>query len=377
MIYPASTKADRKIKRNIMSLNPRQWDILCNLQGSDRPLSIERIAKKVSHHNTSASEKSFREMIARDLRDLKRITGAIESKKISLSLGPGRQDRIEYSWNARGSEVMIKSLSGSQALALGVLQKIGLGLVPPAIIDELKPIFSALHKQEIVKGQSDSDPETKITAKAVASVQNRWLQKIKLLSETVGFIPAKIKPSIEKLVYEALYQEKLIELTYRGKESVVKPLGLVQKGARRYLVAIKRYGEGQPSLFTMSLIDDVREVHSLEYNDVKGGEDFDLDEFFKKGLARPVFDPEALGKPIELEIWVDQGTFEWLSDTPIAEGQRSREVADGHVISVSTTLREELVYWILSMANHVRVIGPDILKQRIAEDLRKSLSLYD
>lgn len=360
-----------------MSLNSRQWDILCNLQGSDRPLSIDRIARKVSHHNTKASEKSFREMIARDLRDLKRITGAIESKKVSLSMGPGRNERIEYSWNSRGSELMVKSLSGSQALALGVLQKIGLGLVPPAIIDELKPIFSALHKQEIVKGQSDSDPETKITVKAVASVQKKWLQKIKFLSETVGFIPAKIKPSIEKLVYEALYQEKLIEITYRGNESVVKPLGLVQKGARRYLVAIKRYGEAQPSLFTMSLINDVREVHSMEYNDVKGGEDFDFDEFFKKGLARPVFDPEALGKPIELEIWVDQGTFEWLSDTPIADGQRSRECADGHVISVTTTLREELVYWILSMANHVRVIGPDILKQRIADDLRKSLSLYD
>lgn len=356
----------------------RQWDILCSLQGSDKPLSIKRITDRVSHHNKNdATEKSFREMVARDLRELKRITGAIESKKVQSQIGSSLTDRIEYSWNSKGSEVMAKSLSSAQSLALGMLQKIGLGMLPPAIIDELKPLFSAVHKQEIVKSLPDEKTGTNITAKAVATAEEKWLHKVKLLPETIGFMPAKIKPQIEKVVHDALYQEKIIEVLYKGKESVVKPLALVQKGARRYLIGIPRYREGRPIIFTISLIEQVKEVHSIEYCDIKGGEDFDLDTFFKKGLATPNFQPDELGKTIDLKIWVDRGTYKWLSDTPIAEGQAGLEVEDGFEVSVTTTLREELVFWILSMANHVKVISPQILRDRVIKDLRESVSMYE
>lgn len=360
-----------------MSLE-RYWDILCSLQGSDKPLTATRIATRVSHHqNTGVTDKSFKEIIRRDLRNLKRVTGAIETSKVESSIGLEHSDKQEYSWSAKGSEVMAKSLSGAQALALGVLQKIGTGMIPPAILEELEPLFSAVYKQEIYKSRSDEDSHKKITQKAVATAEEKWLKKIKFMSETIGFVAPYVNPDVEKMVHNALYYERLIRVTYDKQEFIVKPLALVQRGVRRYLIGVKLYSDGVPTFFTMSRIQKTEEVHVTDYDEVKGGEDFDLDEFLKKGKSNPVFPAEKLGKPINLKLWVDKGTYGWLKETPIAEGQTAVEVKDGYEVTVDTTLRDELAYWILSMANHVRVIGPKILKERVADDLRKSLSLYE
>lgn len=356
----------------------RYWDILCSLQGSDKPLTASRIAARVSHHqNLDVTDKSFKEIIRRDLRELKRVTGAIETNKVKRAIDSSLNDRLEYSWSAKGSEVMAKSLSSAQALALGVLQKVGSGMIPPPIIEELAPLFSAVHKQEIFKSRPDEDTHKRITQKSVATAEEKWLKKIKFMSETIGFVPPNVKPDVEKMVHNALYSERLIRLTYDNKECVVKPLGLVQRGVRRYLIGVKMYSDGAPRFFTMSRIEKAEEVHMNDYSDVKGGEDFDLDEFLNRGISHPVFPAEKLGDPIKLKMWVDKGTYGWLKETPIAEGQTAVEVSDGYEVTVETTLRDELAYWILSMANHVRVIGPKILKDRVANDLRKSLSLYE
>ena len=101
-----------------------------------------------------------------------------------------------------------------------------------------------------------------------------------------------------------------------------------------------------------------------------------LDSFIKNGLAYPVFDEDILGTSINLKLWVDEGTYGWISETPLDESQTGKKVKDGYELSLTTTLREELVFWILSMANHVRVIGPKVLKERVASDLKMASSLY-
>ncbi len=367
-----------------MSLNQRQWDILCSLQSSDKPLGVKKIAQRVAQHQKAATDKSFREMIARDLRDLKKITGAIQSKKVLIS--DNREESAKtsalgylenvYSWDSELPEIAVKSLSTAQSVALGVLQKVALGLVPKGLVDELAPLFTAIHKNELVKNQDDKDLGKKVPSKVVLASEQKWLKKIAILSETVGFVAPQASAEVEKQVHEALYQEKLIEIQYRDKEFVVKPLALVQRGVRRYLIGIKRGYGTDPAFFTIARIKEVKNVHVLDYNDVKGGEDFDLDVFLKKGLAYPVFDEDILGETINLKLWVDEGTYGWISETPLDVSQTAKKVKDGYELTLTTTLREELVFWILSMANHVRVVSPKVLKDRVADDLKKAASLY-
>jgi predicted DNA-binding transcriptional regulator YafY len=358
-----------------------QWDILCSLQGSDKPLKTSQIASRVMQHHKYIDDETFRQVIRRDVNNLMRVTGAIKKEKVKNNVGELINERYAYSWSAQGTEVLAKTLSSAQAVALGVLQKIGIGMLPPGVFEELQPLFSAIHKQEIVKNQKEEGDFKKVTDKAVTSAEEKWLQKIEFMSETIGFVPQSVDPEIEKKIYDALYQEKLIEVRYRDingleKGTVLKPLGLVQRGARRYLIAVDRYSGGVPMRYLMSRIKQVSEVGILDFSDIKGGEDFDMEEYLKKGLAHPRFNDDELGQAIKLKLWVNEGTYSWLKETPIEEGQTAKEVNGGFEVSVITTLREELVYWILSMSNNVRVIEPKILRDRVKDDLKKSLDLY-
>ena len=360
-----------------MSLNKRQWDILCNLQTRDKPLTSKLLAQLVERNNKGATPKGFRQMITKDLRDLKKITGAIESEKVLVEDEDGNSYKENaYSWKKDGPSLMVNALTSAQSVALGVLQKVGLGLVPKPLLDELAPLFAAIHKNELVKNQADKDLGKRVPNKAALAAEEKWLNKIAILSETAGFVPAASSPEVEKQVHDALYYERLIEIEYRDKEFVVKPLALVQRGVRRYLIGIKRGHGTDPVFFTIARIKKAKEVHVLDYRDVKGGEDFDLNAFLKKGLAYPVFDEDILGEPINLKLWVDEGTYGWISETPLDSSQTAKKVKDGFELTLTTTLREELVFWILSMANHVRVISPKVLKDRVADDLKKAASLY-
>lgn len=360
-----------------MSLNKRQWDILCKLQNSDKPLSGRKLAQMVAKNNKNATSRSFREIITRDLRDLSRLTGAIETKKVlgENDEGNGYRENV-YSWKANSSALMTNSLTNAQVVALGVLQKIGMGLVPSALAEELKPLFMAIHKNEIIKNLPEKNINKNVTKNSVLAAEEKWLNKIAFLSETVGFVPQHTSTEVEKIVHEALFHENLIEINYKDSESLVKPLALVQRGVRRYLIGIKNRGENEPVFLNLSRIKKAKEVHTLNYHDFKGGEDFDLQVFLKKGLAYPVFDEDDLGKEINLKLWVDKGTYSWLSETPLNVNQSAVEVENGYEVCVTTTLREELVYWVLSMAHHVKVLEPKILKDRVEKDLKKSLALY-
>lgn len=362
-------------------LNKMQWDLLCSLQGSDKPLKTSQIARRVKQHHTYKDDKTFYEVIRRDLNKLISVTGAIKKEKVKDNAAEQVNERHAYSWNKQGTEVFAKTLSSAQSVALGVLQKVGLGMLPPGVFEELKPLFSVIHKQEIVKDQVGSSEGRNVSAKAVATAEEKWLKKIEFMSETIGFLPQEVDSSIEKLVYESLFKENLIEVEYiniEGKkhESVVKPLALIQRGVRRYLICVPDFSDGTPVRLLMTRITRVKEVHVKDYDDIKGGEDFEIKEYLKRGLAHPRFDTDDLGLPIKLKIWVNEGTYSWLKETPIGEGQTAKDTDNGFIVDVQTTLREELVYWILSMSDNVRVLEPKILVDRVKSDLKNSLARY-
>lgn len=366
-----------------MSQTQRRWAIMDTLHGSDKPLGIKIIAERVAkHQKRSATDKSFREMIARDLRDLKKITGAIQSKKVLIS-----EDRIDgekhialghlenaYSWKKDGPSLMVNALTSAQSVALGVLQKVALGLVPKALVDELAPLFTAVHKNELVKNQDEKDLGKKIPHKAALAAEEKWLNKIAILPETAGFVPPHSSPEVEKQIHDALYHEKSIAILYEGKEFVVKPVALIQQGIRRYLIGFQRH-RNHPEHFTITRIKEVRESIT-NYDEGEGIKEFDLNSFLKQGVSGKPVNPQFRGLPINLKLWVDEGTYSWISETPLDASQTAKKVKDGYELSLTTTLREELVFWILSMANHVRVISPKVLKDRVANDLQAAVNLY-
>lgn len=360
-----------------MSLNKRQWDIMCKLQSSDRPLSARMLVQMIGHNNKRANERSFREMVARDLRDIQRLTGAIESKTVSVENEAGHVFRENvYSWNTKSPKLLINSLSSAQAVGLGVLQKVGMGLMPHALAKDLEPLFQGIHGNQVFRRMDDEHVTHQVTNKEAKAAEQKWLKKIAILSETIGFVAPEVSPHVEKVIHQALYDEQIIEMTYRTKRHLVKPLALLQRGVRRYLIGIARGGSDQPQSFSVGRIGSAKVVNVPDYTSISGGEDFDVQAFARKGLAHPVYDEDLLGTEIELELWVDEGTYSWIKETPIEKNQTAKPMDGGYRLQVTTVLREELVFWILSMAHHVKVLLPIILKQRVAHDLQQAAALY-
>ena len=360
-----------------MSLNKRQWDILCKLQSSDRPLSARTLARMVAKHNHRANDRSFREMVARDLRDIQRLTGAIESKTVSVENEAGRVFRENvYSWNTKSPKLLVNSLSSAQAVGLGVLQKVGMGLMPHGLAKELEPLFQGIHGNQVFRRRVDEQVTTDVTDREAKAAEKKWLKKIAILPETIGFVAPDVSSGVEKIIHQALYDEQVIEMTYRTKQYLVKPLALLQRGVRRYLIGIARGGSGQPQSFSVGRIGSAKVVNIPDYASIPGGEDFDVQAFARKGLAHPVFDEDLLGTEIEIELWVDEGTYGWIKETPLEKNQTAKPMDDGYRLKVTTVLREELVFWILSMGYHVKVLAPKLLRNRVASDLRQAAGLY-
>lgn len=360
-----------------MSLNKRQWDILCKLQSSDRPLSARTLARMISDNKANATPRSFREMVARDLREIQSLTGAITSKLVSVETENGAVFRENvYSWNAQSPKLLVNSLSSAQAVGLGVLQKVGIGLVPHALAQELEPLFQGIHGNQVLRKRDDEHVTDAVTTREAKAAERRWLQKIAVLSETVGFVAPEVSATVEKVIHQALYDEDLIEMVYVDTRYLVKPLAMVQRGVRRYLIAVARGADGQAKSYTVSRIRSAKAVKVPGYDDIPGDEDFDLHAFLRRGLAPTRFPPEQLGSPITLKLWVNQGTYGWMQETPLETNQTAQPMDDGYLLTVNTVLREELVFWILSMGFNVKVLEPECLRQRVSEDLQQAAALY-
>jgi len=358
-----------------MALHPREWALIRSLQDSKSKKSIKRLSAEAEEFKSdNCSDKSFQQTLARDLRRISKITGEVDITEVKAENDKGGHCENAYSWKAGSTALMANTLTTAQSVALGVLQKVGIGLVPKALVHQLSPLFTAVHKNELLKAQPEKNLGKKIPNKVVHAAEKKWLNKIAVLSETVGFVTPKTNPEVEMTVHEGLYSEKALSIVYKGEEFVIKPLALVQRGARRYLVAFKRRQQTAEN-FTIARIEKARES-IIDYDEGEGAECFDLGKHLKRGVAHPVFKKEELGNDIDLVLWVDDGTFNWIKETPLDESQTATKVTDGYELTIKTTLREELVFWILSMANHVRVISPKVLKDRVAKDLQSAAKMY-
>ena len=49
---------------------------------------------------------------------------------------------------------------------------------------------------------------------------------------------------------------------------------------------------------------------------------------------------------------------------------------DWSFVNVTVLLQEELIWWLRSMGPYVKVIGPDLIRDRIEYDLKRALANY-
>ena len=359
-------------------MNDLQWRILNEIPPIGRSIShVELSARLSDKFRDTLAEKVFSRKVIRQMTTLCAAIPELAMRKEEQLHLLGWKDEVAKTQLIRNISDKSSKMGVQEILGFGVLQEIGTDLLPRFTLAALRPYFAAAREraaqaiEDAERGGADTDPYP--TTVDLAKVK-AWLKKIRRMPETLTFLKAQIFPSVELTIHKALLFEQLVEIRHdrEAQPIVVSPRALVQRGARTYLYAQKR-GSEECEPFGLHKIRAAR----LTLGDfVPAAPNFDIDEVLRGGISDPFYPREELGKTINLEMWIDDGTNRWISVTPLAKDQITTKCDSGYILNAKIPLSEELVWWILSMSYHVKVIEPPILLERVRDDARKMANLY-
>ncbi|MCP4501159.1 MAG: WYL domain-containing protein [Deltaproteobacteria bacterium] len=202
----------------------------------------------------------------------------------------------------------------------------------------------------------------------------KWAERVKVLPRTQGLQPAQVKPKVYDAVYEALLEEKQLEVNYKGrgdgdaKLRTLHPLGLVLREGATYLVC------------TYFDYDDVRYLPLQRFSSAKvlnvkrkAPKDFSLASYLSTGKMGFLVGEEQ----ITFEALVSEQLAKTLSETPLSAEQEIVDDADGRMrlqANVADTLA--LQGWIMSYGSHIEVLSPAPLRTEIAKRYKEGAALY-
>jgi predicted DNA-binding transcriptional regulator YafY len=239
-----------------------------------------------------------------------------------------------------------------------------------------------MHAAEVEMASQIAEDKPNVTPLKAKNAAANWLSKIIYLPERIAFIAPSVDPEIERTVHGALMEEKPLSILYResNKRWIVSPLGIAQQGVRTYLIVQPHGDDSSPRTLLLARIRSAKEVNEAFRKPLR----FNLNKFLQKSIAGPrhdYFAQDAYGEPITLKLWVHSGT-QWLKETPLSEDQSVEpcdptDLQGDYLLTCTVPLSESLVWWLLSISQYVRVLGPSNLRQRVMHDLKVSLDGYE
>lgn len=200
--------------------------------------------------------------------------------------------------------------------------------------------------------------------------------KLRVVSDSLRLQPAAIKEAVLADVLEALARSLTLRIGYRsgpGRPSTptLHPQGLLQRGPRLYLLALKD-DETEP----------VRKyaLHRITRSEV-GSEParvfpgFDLQAEINRGSA-----DFSEGKLINLELRARGYIIDLLRDCPLADRQRIEDEPEGSDFEARVFARVpssgQLLRWLLGCGDNVEIVSPADLRHVVAVQAAKVAALY-
>lgn len=153
-----------------------------------------------------------------------------------------------------------------------------------------------------------------------------WVRKTAVAPTGVPFLPPKIPSRIFKIVSEALYLNRKLELNYAhaiGAPSlrVVSPLALVRQGVRQYLVCRPESGKG----FRHLALHRIRNARMLEIPIEENG-DFSASAYLQETAFNYAFTPSG-GRLMRLTFELtNAATVENFRETPLSHDQHIEKI---------------------------------------------------
>jgi len=257
--------------------------------------------------------------------------------------------------------------SSSQWPAMNLDAALGVLLVENNLREQL-PVNIAESLEPLV-GQARATLET-LDKKGYKKVLTKSLR---VIPKGLQLQKAEIAPGVLGRIFDALVRKCQLEIIFRGKPSIVNPLGLVVKGAVTYLVCT--FDGFEVDAYRTPAVNRISDAN-VQAKDAVIPAGFDLDKVIASGKLQWILDD---GKPqrFELEVWHEFISI--LEETPINETQQIvRGGDDDEWVRVKFEAPDtmELRHWIMSMGNNIVVAKPAKIRKEFIQMAKQVLENY-
>lgn len=291
-------------------------------------LAIELLKRIPKSYKVTAQElhKQLEDIgISRDIRSIQRNLDMLcENFDIEKD---DRAKPFGYSWKKGSSGLSLSNLSAQEALLLSLAEEYLANLLPRNLMASMDGFFVQARKQLQLDGNNGQEKQ--------------WLKKVKVVSENFQLLPPHIDQDVFKLVTQALYENRLLNIDYYNakreeKSAMVKPLGLAQQGPKLYMVCRFDGYENERSIALHRINKAV--VSSFTFERPK---EFKLDQYDKD--ARFGF---GEGERIKLEFFITKPAGYHLFETPISEDQDIQEFDEHFKVTATVVKSKHLQVWL-------------------------------
>lgn len=325
----------------------RQWHMLRLLPKSPGKITAQELRVRLLTLEFDVSERT----IQRDLIELERIFPLYVDE---------RNKPYGWSWRKDSQSFDLPGLSTSEALTFILVEQNLQNQLPPTAIETLQPYFKTAKQ---VLGNSVNVTRSKA-----------WLNKVRTIEASFPLLPPAMDQESQRIVYEALMQDRPLQLEYQKRGSktktsyeMVHPLAIVQRGKLLYLVCTFS-DHDDPRLLALHRI----VAATMLYENVRRPRGFNIDHYLQSG-AMGFF----VGEQIQLEAIFTRQAGEHLFETPVQRNQVLEELPDGRLrLLVKVPENKELLWWLLGFGDGVEVIGPAKLRSEIKASIEGMAKKY-
>lgn len=344
--HKKSVKQTPENVHNATATTARQWHILSQLDRK-RWIGTAHIKNQLDLMGFDMS-----------LRTIQRDLNALAER---FPIEKNNANPQGWRWREDAPMQSLPHMNLSQAVAFRMLKDNLTQLLPPAVLDELKPWFDLANRQL---------KESKVS--------HTWLERVRILTPNQPLIPPTVDNDAKEIIYEALFQNKKLHAMYKArgrdeaKEYLLNPLGIIQRGVVIYLVATR--DDIEPT--------DIRQfaLHRFESAqltdmDNQAPTDFNLDNYISTGGMGFHFslfnnlqkqdNNEHPSQKIHLVFLPEVGNS--LIESPLSDDQLTWVDEQGLHVEATVNLTSQLVWWLRGFGKGLLSIEPLILAEAVLE----------
>jgi predicted DNA-binding transcriptional regulator YafY len=196
----------------------------------------------------------------------------------------------------------------------------------------------------------------------------RYLQAS--ISFYAGFSLFEANPDHLRLLRRAIIEHRRVRLHYRkrypnpGEEAdsirEVDPYGLVHLGTAWYLVAYCHRRQGIRN-FRLGRIEQIELLAQI----------FTRPPEFLDAWSRP-----SESRRLRIRVLFDHAAAGWLREARSFYITHEAEHPAGLLVTLHVRQEDEVLNWLLSWGSHIRILEPDSLRQRLAEEAETMLANF-